>query len=69
MVGLGFGFGYWLLFGYWVLVLSLNCSAVVGGGIWLIGGGYGWWQWLAKREIGRETKFSERKFENVILFL
>ena len=59
--GLGFefefGFGYWLLFVYWVLLLSLNCSAlVVGGAIWLIGGGYGWWQWVAKREIGRETK-------------
>ena len=52
------GFWYWLLFGYWVLVLSLNClAAVVGGVIWLISGGYGWWQWVAKIEIGRETKF------------
>ena len=40
--GLGFefefGFGYCLLFGYWVLILSLDCSTVVvGGAIWLIG--------------------------------
>ena len=31
-LGLGIGF-----------CLSLNCLAVVGGEIWLTGGGYGWW--------------------------
>ena len=30
-------------FGFWVFFLGLNYS-VVGGAIWLIGGGCGWWQ-------------------------
>ena len=61
--GLGFefefGFGYWLLFGYWVLDIVIEFELLNDGGGWcdlVDWRGYGWWQRVAKREIGRETK-------------
>ena len=54
-----FGFRYWLLFGYWVLALVIEFEMLNDGGGWcdlVVWRGYGWWQRVAKREIGRETK-------------
>ena len=46
------------------------------GMIWLIGGGGGWcywlamwWQWVAKREIGRETEIKEKRESQFCIFL
>ena len=45
-MGLGIGF-----------CLSLKCLAVVGGEISLIGGGCGWWKWVALAVGGLSFRF------------